>query len=174
MVSWDQFRQSFPDGKLLSRDTGYQRDYGHNPYAGYDRVDQSPFLFKGTVDRRLPPMERVVAVSLNGETVAYPFPLLQEHRVVSDSVGGTALVVFFQPGTVSALEGRALRFTWRNESIVDDETGSHWDVVGHATSGPLAGKQLNSIVHGNHFWFAWAAFQPTTRVFGAQPVIPPR
>ena len=32
---------------------------------------------------------------------------------------------------------------------------------------PLAGRQLEPVVHGNHFWFAWAAFAPETTVWTA-------
>jgi hypothetical protein len=28
-----------------------------------------------------------------------------------------------------------------------------------------AGSRLEPVVHGNHFWFAWAVFQPDTRVY---------
>jgi len=31
-----------------------------------------------------------------------------------------------------------------------------------ATAGPLAGQRLSPIVHGDHFWFSWAAFKPET------------
>jgi hypothetical protein len=34
-----------------------------------------------------------------------------------------------------------------------------------AASAPLAGKRLEPIVHGTHFWFAWAAYRPKTRVY---------
>jgi len=36
VVGWDQFRTAHPDALVLTRDTGYPRDYGRNPYAGYD------------------------------------------------------------------------------------------------------------------------------------------
>lgn len=35
IVSWDQFKGGFPDGSVLSRDTGFTRRYGDNPYPGY-------------------------------------------------------------------------------------------------------------------------------------------
>ncbi len=94
--------------------------------------------------------------------------------------------MFFQPGTASALDasaiaaardvgatavyqpqidGRRLAFSWRNEGFIDAETGSRWTVLGKAVEGPLKGKQLEPVVHGNHFWFAWAAFKPNTRVY---------
>jgi hypothetical protein len=41
LVSWDAFRAEHSNGQVLSRDTGHIRDYGANPYAGYDAVDSS-------------------------------------------------------------------------------------------------------------------------------------
>jgi hypothetical protein len=51
------------------------------------------------------------------------------------------------------------------ERFVDAQTGSTWDVTGSALSGPLQGTRLTPLVHGNHFWFAWAAFRPETRIW---------
>ena len=58
IVSWKEFQAAYPDGKVLSRDTGYNRQYGQNPYVGYDDINNSPFLFKGKTDGRLLPMAR--------------------------------------------------------------------------------------------------------------------
>ena len=44
IISWEDFKTSYPQGKVLSRETGYLRDYGRNPYLGYDDVNNSPFL----------------------------------------------------------------------------------------------------------------------------------
>lgn len=186
IVAWDEFRQRFPDGQVLSRETGYRRNYGSNPYVGYDQIDQPPFLYDGPLDGRLPPKERVVTVSRDGEDVAYPFSVLSEQHVIADSVGGQPIVILFQPGTASALDaasladgrdvgatgvylpevdGQHLTFTWQDEAFVDAETGSRWTLLGEASEGPLAGKRLTPVTHGNHFWFAWAAFKPETRIY---------
>ncbi len=45
---------------MLSRDTGVARNYGRNPYPGYDDIDNPPFLFDGEVDGRLAAKERIV------------------------------------------------------------------------------------------------------------------
>ena len=103
--SWADFRAAYPGGKVLSRNTGFERDYGINPYLGYDRADNPPFLYNGPTDGRLPPKERVVAVSIGGEDAAYPFTLLEVERAVNDVVGGESIAVFFKPGTRSALDG---------------------------------------------------------------------
>ena len=39
LVSYGDFKQANPEGLVLSRETGYPRDYGSNPYTGYDKAD---------------------------------------------------------------------------------------------------------------------------------------
>jgi hypothetical protein len=186
IVAWSDFKAAFPDGKVLSRETGHRREYGNNPYVGYDDVRASPFLFDGKTDGRLAAMERVVAVELAGQVVAYPFSRLEKQPVVADDVGGVPIVVLFKRGTASALDrstindsrdigsaavfkpvvdGRTLTFRVDGRNFVDNETGSRWDIFGRSTAGALKGKVLEAIVSGNHFWFAWAAFKPETRVW---------
>ncbi|MFQ5550158.1 MAG: DUF3179 domain-containing (seleno)protein, partial [Gemmatimonadales bacterium] len=189
VVSWEHVRTHYASALVLSRNTGYRRSYGENPYRGYDDLNSGRPLqafFRGLLDDRLRPMERVVAVKLGIEVVAYPFSSLERDRVVNDEVGDVELVVFWAPGTSSALDarridrgrdigagtvysrrfdGRTLRFEAAGDGrFRDRETGSLWTVTGRATTGPLAGAQLTPVQHGNHFWFAWSVFQPLTDV----------
>jgi len=189
IVAWRDWKRAFPQGQVLSRETGYQRAYGRNPYVGYDRVDQPPFLYQGPLDGRLPPMERVVALSLGGQQKAYPYRVLMERRVVADTVGGKAVVVFYQPGTTSALDreaiansrdvgatgvfspfvqGQRLTFTFQEGFFVDRETGSRWNILGQAVAGKLKGKTLERLPAVDTFWFAWAAFKPQTAIYGVK------
>jgi hypothetical protein len=186
IVSYEQFKETHPEGIVLSRDTGHNRVYGNNPYVGYDDINSSPFLFRGESDDRMPPMERVLTLMINDDPVAYPYSRLEEHPVVHDEVGGEPVVVFWEPGTTSALDqtsiadsrdvgsanafspildGEELTFTVEDGEIRDEKTGSTWNVLGLATSGELEGERLDEYVNGTHFWFAWAAFQPETRVW---------
>jgi hypothetical protein len=62
--------------------------------------------------------------------------------------------------------GRRLTFEPVGDGAFRDrETGSTWNLSGKATRGPAAGTQLSEIVHGNHFWFAWAVFRPETEIW---------
>lgn len=187
IVSWQDFKNAFPNGLVLSRNTGYERSYGRNPYAGYDNINSSPFLFQGppTPDE-LPPMTRVLTVDLNSDTVAFTYDLLAQVGVVNETIGGQPLVIIWQPGVVSPLdtsstaEGRAvgaaaafsrvldkttLAFVYQDGQITDEQTGSRWDIFGRAVDGPLEGSQLQPVVAINHFWFSWAAFKPQTRIY---------
>jgi thiol-disulfide isomerase/thioredoxin len=192
IVAWEAFKETHPEADVLSRETGFSRSYGVNPYAGYDNVDESPFLFRGPkTPGQLPAMARVLTVEMNDEAVAYPFTELEKVQVVNDVVGGTPIVVFWKAGTASALDsgviaqgrdvgtadtysrelnGQTLTFLIDGESFKDEQTGSEWTVLGRAVDGPLASRQLDPVVNVNHFWFSWAAFRPETRIFRSEEV----
>jgi hypothetical protein len=185
-LAFEDWRAAHPGGKVLSRETGHARAYGRNPYEGYDEPGSQPFLFQGAADRRRPPKERVVGLALGGVQRAYPWPVLERRGVVHDEVGTERLVIFFRPGALSALDeatmeaSRAIGATavfsrvvgWRlltfeatGQGFRDRETGTIWNLLGHAERGPLAGQRLRRLVHVDAFWFAWAAFHPATTLY---------
>ncbi len=182
IIAWSEFKQNYPDGQVLSRLTGHNRPYGQNPYAGYDNINSNPWFDLPGDDGRLPPMERVVAVTVDDIDVAYPFSRLEEVRVINDEVNNQPVVVLWQPGTSTAfgnsgedvgssgvynpeLDGELLTFEFDGDGFVDQETGSRWNILGQAVEGPLAGEQLEKVVAGDHFWFAWATFKPDTIIW---------
>ncbi len=188
LVSWETFKNAHPDGAVLSRRTGHDRPYGENPYARYDDAGGSPIssFFRVRRDDRLPAMARVAAVSLGGQDVAYAFSLLRERGAINDEIGDVPIVVLWRPGTASALDDRRIsqgrdvgstgvfdrRLDGRRlsfEAVGDGrfrerETGSEFDILGRAVSGPLRGSRLQPMPHGNHFRFARGVFKPSTRV----------
>lgn len=185
MVPWQAWREANPDGLVLSRSTGFTRDYGSNPYPGYDDVNATPFLFEGKVDGRFTAMTRVIGIERGAAAVAVPLVDLRVQRVIRVQIDGEDLTVWWTPGTNSALDtgriadgvdigatgvfvptvdGQNLTFIASGNQFVDDQTGSAWNLFGRATDGPLSGRQLKSVVHVDTFWFAWAVFQPDTEV----------
>ena len=187
IISWQEFKSSHPEGMILSRETGFNRSYGQNPYAGYDDVNNPPFLYDGpqTPDV-LPPVARALTIDLNGEAVAFPYDILEDVHVVNDAIGDKPIVIFWSAGTASALDASSiaggrdvgsatayssyldrfeLKFEFVNGRILDQETGSEWNMLGQAVAGELAGKQLSPVVAINHFWFSWAVFKPETRIY---------
>ena len=86
IISFKQFKDAYPDGSVLSKDTGYDRSYGQNPYVGYDDIDQRPFLYHGDIDDRLPPNEKVIAVKDGDINKAYPYSITKEEHVINDNI----------------------------------------------------------------------------------------
>jgi hypothetical protein len=187
IVSWDSFKSEYLNADVLSRDTGHGRNYGHNPYVGYDDINNVPFLYRGTpTPNQLTAVARVLTIDLNGEAVAYPYDVLKEIHIVNDHVGGKDVVVFWQAGVASALDtsevaagrdvgsgsaftrqidGQPIIISFDGTAIKDERTNSTWNVFGEAVDGELKGKQLSPVVSINHFWFSWAAFRPETRIY---------
>lgn len=194
-LGWDRARQLYPDMRVLSRDTGFPSymssgRYGQNPYENYDSR-RGPYqrFFQGSFSDDLPAMERVVAIN-EGSGWAASFSDLKKAGTAHGKLEGREFVVFWAPGTASALDksriasgrdigqtaafsrivdGRTLTFEKTGDHLyTDHETGTTWDLAGRATEGPLAGARLTPVPHGNHFWFAWTAFRPQSAMWSAQ------
>ncbi|BDZ64542.1 DUF3179 domain-containing protein [Agromyces mangrovi Wang et al. 2018] len=183
-VGWADFLEAEPDALVLNRDTGHSRSYGTNPYIGYDDPSTLPiFPLPEPTDARLTAKTRVVGIDVDGEVVAITRDRLARDGVTALVVGGDDLVVFHAAGQASSLDapgvadgadigsvavfraeldGEVLGFAPDGDAFVDDATGSRWDVLGNAVSGPLAGERLEPVTHLDTFWFAWVAFQPGT------------
>ena len=192
LVSWREFKRAHPTAIVLSRETGFHRRYGENPYVGYDDLRGRPYrhFFSRAPDGRLPAMERVVAIEIGTTPTAYPFSFLSTTRVVNDVIEDHPIVVVWAPGTASALDkgrladgrdvgssnvfdrrlgDRTLEFEPASESTFRDrQTGTTWNLFGKAVAGPLSGSQLETIPHGNHFWFAWVVFKPETKIVSSR------
>jgi hypothetical protein len=146
IVPWADFQREHAGGRVLSRDTGFARPYGENPYVGYDSVDSSPIFPTTNVDdERLPPKERVVFIERGAEAVVVPFSTLREKKVVRVEIGGSKLLVRWRPGVASAL----------------DEA----EIAAGCDTGAAEVRQGGRLVSFDQpFWFAVAAFRPEVRI----------
>lgn len=186
LMAWGQFRSAYPTGKVLDwTRTGFKRDYGRNPYTGYDDPENTPFLFRGDLDERAAAMRRVVGIEHEGSSAAFALEAVSggAGRATHVDVGDTDFVIFWASGQASALDDsrvsggrdvgssavfipsvgdRDLTFTHDGSKFLDTETGSVWLVNGEAIEGELAGRQLLQIPHLDTFWFAWSTYRPET------------
>ncbi len=185
IVSFKDIYTNFKDTQILSKDTGHNRDYGNNPYIGYDNINQTPFMLKQKVDKRLAPMRRVATVSINNKDKAYSYTDVKKEKVINDSFENTNLTLFYTKGVNSALDkrsianskdigtvvlynsfldGKVLDFYY-DDGFYDRQTKSKWNIFGTAIEGKLKGKSLKKIEYGSHFWFAWVVFKPNTIIY---------
>ncbi len=179
-LSWAEAKRAYPDAHVLSRQTGFNRPYGRNPYTGYDTL-QHPFLYRGPeIDPSRDPFARVLVVELGGKQQEYFYNELRSAGITVDRVGGTDIVIFWDDQTASPLDqgntdegrivgsanafqsganGQKLTFSLKgNGEITDSQTGSSWSPSGIAVSGELSGTQLTAVPSIQHFWFSYAIF----------------
>ncbi|EEX10464.1 conserved hypothetical protein [Ruegeria lacuscaerulensis ITI-1157] len=133
MESWAQFRQRNPDG-LAMAEPHYNRDYGRNPYRGYD-TSRHPFLYDGELPPNgIHPLERVVRV---GDR-AWPLSRLRRQGKVTEA----GVTISWRSGQASALDaGRIAKGRDVGSIRVTDAAGQ-------------------DVVHDVMFAFAFHAFWP--------------
>ena len=107
-TSWQDWKTRHPDTLVLTTETGYQRDYDKNPYAGYEYSRQIFFPVKHT-DERFHPKEQILGITLNGQFKAYPFSLLAKlEGDISDTFNDHKLTIRFdkQHQSAAAFDGQ--------------------------------------------------------------------
>lgn len=184
-MTWAGWRDLHPDTRVISSQVNISRDYAANPYGDYDSIESDEFLFPQMppLDRRRPVKERVLGLPSNDRTgepgIAFPFQALIDlpgsWTVVEASWEGEPVVLFwsdqrrggglFRPE--HPLSGEPLTFqALPAGGIVDDQTGTRWDVTGRGAEGALQGLSLPAVGEAyTAYWGAWAAFHPGTRLW---------
>ncbi len=135
--SYARFRDRAPDGKVLVPSFFSMRPYGKNPYGGYDSLSQ-PFLYRGEMPDGIPPLARVVTVGKQ----AWALSLVRERKRITAG----DIVITWEPGQASALD---------TEIIAEG-----FDVGNVVVQRPKASGELEDIVYGVDFAFAFHAFYP--------------
>jgi hypothetical protein len=168
---WKEWKQLYPDTKVLSRDTGSTRPYGADPYGNY-YTSNDLFFPVSNHDDRLGLKEIIVGLENGGQYKAYKLQQIEDTKVVNDEVNGKSVALFsLHPFMVrvfdSTLDGQKLEFQYNKNSskITDKQTGSEWNFDGIGTAGPMKGKHLLRLPYDEGFWFEWVAFHPKTALY---------
>lgn len=180
-ITWGEWRRLFPDSKVL---TGVEQTpdifgdsrYGRGLSAGFqDRINNGQFVFpvdENKLDDRLQNGEIVLTVEIGDAVTVFPLGLIGD-GVANHHVGGTPVAVFARSDDRASavfsreLDGRTLTFEFQEngQQFVDLETGSVWDALGRATSGQLAGAELEQLNTRRSFWFSVAIAFPDVEVY---------
>lgn len=190
MISFAEYRRAYPKGAVLSKETGFARDYGRNPYQGYEFGSGPIMPVKQVRKNPLRPMERIVVLRDGKGYRAYPMKQIAKRRVVETELNGESLVILYSPdgaspvdnrdmtksratGTIGVfraeIDGSRVMFQEKNGEVEDRETSSRWNVSGIAVAGKREGQRLRPVTHGVYFAFAWLAFEPDTQIARDNP-----
>ena len=180
-VSFAIWKGEQPNGRVLKPD---EKIVAKNEYEKPDweaRYEKLRVVEGTDVDKRLPPRTLVMGIALNAKSVAYPLSALQKQSPIIDMVGAVPVVVALGEDNRSVrafertVDGRTLEFFQKKDDknpqfqLIDAETGSTWNFEGKATSGPLAGHQLEKVFVLEDYWFDWRIYHPETTVYQLGP-----
>lgn len=107
VISWRVWKRRWPQTLVLSTETGYQRNYGVDPYQGYYRALGIWFPV-GKVRKDLGAKEMVLGIEIGGEAKAFPLSELKKHPgTIEDEVGGKGIrITVGRDGEVTGVHDR--------------------------------------------------------------------
>jgi hypothetical protein len=176
-TTWSNWKALYPETEVLSRNTGYFRDYNRNPYPGY--TTSSSIFFTTSYDylndNFYHQKEMTLILEINDNRTLYPHAELSNDVVVNSMIndqpvvivhGGDSLVV---PFSARLTNGTVLDFSrsgqdnlgfdqTRGLTVFQDQTGTIWNLRGEAIVGPLKGEKLDRLAAYNAYWFAAKTF----------------
>jgi len=132
------------------------------------------------------PEDRVIGVTIGGESRAYPLKILNWHELVNDTLGAKRIAVTYHPLCDSVavfdrdVDGETIEFgisglLWQSNQLLYDRreqigTESLWSQLqGRAVSGPMAGKALRTLPFELVRWPDWKERHPETTILAPRP-----
>lgn len=178
-TTWATWRKMFPMARIMTTETGYNRDYNYYPYGDF-RTDHERFFIKPVrTDDRLPSKERVLGVPVGERLIVYRFLYFRaeagEPVVINDTFNNMGLVVagnsaqnYLVAYGRKLADGTTLNFhAVKNQepAILEDQEGNRWNIFGEAIGGGRTGQQLPSLQAHIGFWYTWVDFYKDIRVY---------
>ncbi|MFQ5831099.1 MAG: DUF3179 domain-containing protein [Candidatus Thorarchaeota archaeon] len=167
-TNWSNWKSLHPDTLVLSRDTGYFRNYSSDPYGIYN--DPNSYYHSGPpmfpvmhVDDRLDHKEVVVSLDINGTQIAIQKSTMRNRTVYNFEIGDQKYVVLYDAqldvarSYISEVDGQQLTFHVQDGRILDNETLTEWNVNGTSSLGTM-----KPVPNMDVMWFAWVAYFPNT------------
>ncbi|MDZ7807261.1 MAG: DUF3179 domain-containing (seleno)protein [Gracilimonas sp.] len=182
-TDWKTWKQLYSDARVLSRETGFSRDYSSFAYGEAYLSNDDFFIFEPKrQDDRLPNKTQVHAVFPNnfeGESTVTRIYAIENFdttiQIIHEPFNGQELVVAGSAGlnfTVSfyneVSNNTSLRFEPVQDElpiIMQDNEGNKWNIFGEAVSGPRQGFKLTPTTSYNGYWFAFADFYPGSCIY---------
>jgi hypothetical protein len=167
--TWGEWKKRHPGTRVLSLDTGHQRDYSEG--AAYRQYFASDRLMFGVpkLDSRLSNKAEVLALrSSSGkpaEQLAIAASFLAANRVYHDRIGTQTFVVLTDASGANRVfeSANPPLESWDGEAQARDRAGQVWKVTEDALIGPGGSVRKRLPAH-RAFWFGWYAAYPETRL----------
>ncbi len=168
-TTWGTWKAMYPQTTVLSKNTGFSRNYDVYPYGSFRQNESVLFPVANADDRRLHPKERVLGINVRDQSKAYPIRRFEpDVEVINESVGDMNVVVAGSSGSnfgvvfnreledCTVLEFEAVQD--QLPVVMQDEEGNEWDIFGVAVSGPRKSQHLQKTNSYIAYWYAWTAF----------------
>ena len=171
-TTWGEWKQQHPETKVLSIDTGFDRDYGEGvAYNDYFRTDQLMFQVPETDARLKNKDEVLVMLPESSDRERFPIAIavefLRRNRIYPfEAAGRSFVVITSEEGANRVYESGAVIFPrLRNSDSIVDESGGRWRLEEQALIAESDENfRLPRATANRAFWFGWHAQFPETEL----------
>lgn len=168
-TTWTTWKKLFPNSKVVSTETGMQRDYTEYPYGNY--MENKEIYFDVAFENdTLHPKERLFGVIQKDKAKCYRFNNFKGGvRIITDNVFDKEIIVVGseRDNFITAFENptKAKYFpsTDKLPGLFHDEQNNIYDAFGFCISGNKKGERLTPMNGFMAYWFGWYAFYPEVK-----------
>ncbi len=165
-TTWKRWSNRHPETEVLSRDTGFAKNYERDPYGsynprrGYYRPGSSPMFTSFSDDDRLEEKTVVIGTRTPEGAAAFEKDTLRAQGLVAGELGGEPILAVHDPALDTGYvyrnpEGR--QFEHRDGQVVDASGTAHRP----------AALPLERTLAFDAMWFAWSGFYPETNLYAS-------
>ena len=168
---WGVWKNMYPETKVLSTNTGFDKDYNDYPYGDFKTSTNILFPVCAT-NNFYHPKKRIHAVVLNNTAKVYSSDSFISDGFLIDTFQDKSILVvgnstfinsFILTNSFNSLE---FEYIYNNsEAILRDNENNQWNIFGEAISGPRLGQKLERTNSFMSYWFAIESFYPNPEIY---------
>ncbi|MCK5757692.1 MAG: DUF3179 domain-containing protein [Clostridiales bacterium] len=172
-TDWADAKTVYPDGLVLSIETGYQREYFMDPYGSYNPAIKDSYYTSGAPkfdvinenDGTFTDKKIITGVKYSDNRIAINPETVKSLNLIQFDIGDIEAIAVYDQ-TIKAVrvfssiyQNTNLKFTYQNDKLFDNR-GTVWNENGISENG----EKLDPLTHFDVMWFAWYAYYPDTDV----------
>ncbi len=135
LIQYGDWKSTYPDGQVLSRDTGISRNYNSDPYGNYYTTERVMFPVRAA-DDRLPNKTFILGIDIDDQAKAYDPAAIKSKGEIVDKFAGRTIIGRYE------------------ESI---DAVRLYEKMSDGTE-----IRINPITS---YWFAWVGAHPDTQLY---------
>lgn len=170
VLSWSDVKKTIPNPNVVKVSKKDFRKFELPIPGAWEKVVSGEFvpgLSKKNRDETFPARTRIIGIiddSIN-EKIGYLRKEILAKKVVLNQENGFFLIGNFN--TINAfkdsINNSKLNISLTNDELIDENSGTHWNIRGKYISGQL-NKNLEPIIVSDEYWFSWKKFKSKSKL----------
>jgi hypothetical protein len=167
-LSLNAWLRQYPNSLIMQPDMSFSKNYEY--LADYDDGTMQSSLVRRDFSS-WNSKSWIIGIRNEHWSKAYDWNELVKKKIIQDSIGRLPILLALENDTTSfhaydrRVGGLILNFEIgnHNDSLIDENTRSTWNMDGLCVDGAFKGKKLMAVQAYNEFWHSWQTFHKATQ-----------